>query len=47
MEVQYLLKQAEKEGEDGQVDHAQAAMSKVCSLSDFTDFMSMVFCSVI
>lgn len=29
MEVQSLLKQAEKEGEDGLVDQAQATMSKV------------------
>jgi hypothetical protein len=32
MEVQYLLKQAEEEGEDGQVDQAQATMSKVDAL---------------
>lgn len=31
MEVQCLLKQAEEEGEDGQVDQAQATMSKVWS----------------
>lgn len=37
MEVQSLLKQAEKEGEDGQVDQAQATMSKVENLNKEKD----------
>lgn len=46
MEVQHLLRQAEKEGEDGLVDQAQATMKKVWSSLDFTGFMQMVFCFV-